>query len=191
MAHPVIQAVGFTGSRRGGLALHALAQSRAQPIPVFAEMSSINPVFLLPAALRLRAAVMAQEFVDSMTLGVGQFCTSPGVVVAIDGSALEAFMVAAAAAVAAKPAGTMLSPAICEAHRAGGSRLDDRPGVQCLAQGKASDGPCRAQARLYGAAAKDFISDANLSEEVFGAICHCAGGTQGAPIGHTCHHCLK
>ncbi|MDV2118321.1 aldehyde dehydrogenase (NADP(+)) [Burkholderia pseudomallei] len=96
VAHPAIRAVGFTGSRAGGLALMGVAARRHEPIPVFAEMSSINPFFVLPGALRARGAQIAQGFVESLTLGVGQFCTNPGLVVALEGPDLKAFVDAAA-----------------------------------------------------------------------------------------------
>ncbi len=76
--HPAIQAVGFTGSLTGGKALLQLAQQRPQPIPLFAEMSAINPLIILPQALAARAASLAKDLVASFTLGGGQFCTRPG-----------------------------------------------------------------------------------------------------------------
>ena len=83
VANPAIKAVGFTGSRAGGFALLAVANRRPEPIPVYAEMSSINPVFLLPDALKQNAQSIAEGFVGSLTLGAGQFCTNPGVVVGL------------------------------------------------------------------------------------------------------------
>ena len=91
--HPAIQAVGFTGSRRVGRTLVALAAAREVPIPVYAEMSSINPVFLLPAALAERAEKIAQGLIDSVTLGTGQFCTKPGIVIGDCGPDFERFRV--------------------------------------------------------------------------------------------------
>ncbi|MGM0786061.1 MAG: aldehyde dehydrogenase family protein, partial [Pseudomonadota bacterium] len=88
VADPRIQAVGFTGSRSGGLALQRTAQARPQPIPVYAEMSSINPVFLLPEALKARADKIAEGFVGSLTMGAGQFCTNPGLVIGVKGPEL-------------------------------------------------------------------------------------------------------
>ncbi|MCZ3114740.1 aldehyde dehydrogenase family protein, partial [Acinetobacter baumannii] len=104
VAHPAIQAVGFTGSRRGGLALMAIAAARPAPIPVYAEMSSVNPNILLPAALARRVEALARDFVASVTLGCGQFCTNPGLVLAVGGEAFERFVAAAAGAIAAVPA---------------------------------------------------------------------------------------
>ncbi|WP_162623143.1 aldehyde dehydrogenase family protein, partial [Billgrantia lactosivorans] len=109
---PRIQAVGFTGSRGGGTALMKTAQSRPQPIPVYAEMSSINPVFLLPEALRARGAQIAEGFVASLNMGAGQFCTNPGLVIAVKGPELSAFVEAAGDAVKASAAQTMLTPGI-------------------------------------------------------------------------------
>ena len=78
--HPVTQAVGFTGSRAGGTALMEIADKRPQPIPVYAEMSSINPIVILPGALERGEEALAEAFFGSLTLGVGQFCTNPGLV---------------------------------------------------------------------------------------------------------------
>jgi NADP-dependent aldehyde dehydrogenase len=78
VAHPLIQAVGFTGSLEGGMALYNIAQNRPQPIPVFAEMSSVNPLVVMPQALAARGAQIAQETVASFNMGCGQFCTKPG-----------------------------------------------------------------------------------------------------------------
>ena len=90
VSHPAIKAVGFTGSRQGGMALVRAAAQRPEPIPVYAEMSSINPMFLLPDALAQGAGKIGSGFVDSLTLGSGQFCTNPGLVIAIEGEALNA-----------------------------------------------------------------------------------------------------
>jgi len=81
VAHPLIKAVGFTGSRSGGLALMKIAANRSEPIPVYAEMSSINPVFLLPSALKKNSSTIASGFAGSLAMGAGQFCTNPGLVV--------------------------------------------------------------------------------------------------------------
>ena len=103
VADPRIKAVGFTGSRAGGLALMRIAAERPEPIPVYAEMSSINPVLVLPAALAARGVQIAKNFVASLTMGAGQFCTNPGLVLAQESRDLESFVSAAAEAVGAKP----------------------------------------------------------------------------------------
>ena len=90
MAHPAIKAGGFTGSRGGGLKLLEIARSRPEPIPFYAEMSSINPVFILPHALEQRGAQIAAGLSASITLGVGQFCTNPGIVAAPAGASGDA-----------------------------------------------------------------------------------------------------
>ncbi len=169
VAHPAISAVGFTGSRSGGTALMAIAARRPEPIPVHAEMSSINPVYLLPAALDARAARIAQEFVASMTLGAGQFCTNPGLIVAIAGPALEQFVAAASSTLSASSAATMLTAGIHGAYCAGVARLARHPNVQTLARGQSGHGANQTPAALFAIDAQPFLADASLHEEVFGA----------------------
>jgi len=120
--HPAIQAVGFTGSRRVGRTLVALAAAREVPIPVYAEMSSINPVFLLPGALAQRAEAIAQGLIDSVTLGTGQFCTKPGIVIGVAGPDFERFRAAAESSVEAKAATTMLNSGIHRAYCQGAAQ---------------------------------------------------------------------
>ncbi|CAG2152391.1 aldehyde dehydrogenase (NADP(+)) [Cupriavidus numazuensis] len=168
VAHPAIQAVGFTGSRSGGLALMQVASNRAQPIPVYAEMSSINPVFLLPEALSARGEAIARELADSLVLGVGQFCTNPGLLLALEGPALDTFRAAAGAAVTAKPAGTMLTPGIQRAFEHGITSLSDIPGLARTATGQASTGPNQACAAVFETTAQRFIADPRMHAEVFG-----------------------
>ena len=147
VAHPAIKAVGFTGSRAGGIALMQTAAARKEPIPVYAEMSSINPVFLLPGALD--NPKLPQAFADSLTLGAGQFCTNPGLLVGLKGEQLQGFIDATAAALGAKGAATMLTPGIHKAYVKGVTGLSQVAGVKQLAAGQASDAPCAAQAFLY------------------------------------------
>jgi len=169
VAHPAIKAVGFTGSRQGGLALVRVANARPEPIPVYAEMSSINPVFLFPAALAARAEAMARGFVDSLTLGAGQFCTNPGLVIAIDSPALQRFVSAASEALAAKPAQTMLTPGIHQAYAASTARAEEVAGVEKAASGlSAGDMPNAASAALYATDAQCLLSSPALMEEMFG-----------------------
>ncbi|KAF1050180.1 aldehyde dehydrogenase (NADP(+)) [Xylophilus sp.] len=169
VAHPAIKAVGFTGSRQGGLALVKIANARPEPIPVYAEMSSINPVFLLPAALASRAEAIGRGFADSLTLGAGQFCTNPGLVLAIDGPDLQRFVDAASAAIAGKPAATMLTQGIHEAYTSGVAKLAAVDGVTQAAQGQpAGDAPNAAQAGLYVTDAQRLLSSADLEGEIFG-----------------------
>ncbi|WP_256078236.1 aldehyde dehydrogenase (NADP(+)) [Massilia sp. YIM B04103] len=168
VSHPAIKAVGFTGSRHGGLALMRIAAQRQEPIPVYAEMSSINPVFLLPGALADDAAKLAQAYVDSLTLGSGQFCTNPGLLLGIDSPELQQFAAAVAAALPAKVGSTMLTPGIHQSYQAGVARLSGQNGVQLLAQGQPGPGACAAQAAVYQCDAETFLRTAALEDENFG-----------------------
>ncbi len=169
VAHPRMKAVGFTGSRAGGLALMEVAAKRAEPIPVYAEMSSINPVFMLPNRLQENPADRAAEFVASLTLGAGQFCTNPGLVVGLAGEALDAFMEAAQAALAQCAAQTMLTENIHATYGDGVSELSAHAAVCELASGAAATGPNQCQAKLFQIASEDFLADARLADEIFGA----------------------
>ena len=167
--HPAIAAVGFTGSRAGGLALVAIAQARPVPIPVYAEMSSINPVVLMPAALAARGADLGRAFVGSLTMGSGQFCTNPGLVVAVEGEGLDAFEAAAAEALAAHAPQAMLTGGIRAAFAEGTARLADADGVTQLAAGLEGDGVATEMARLFATDGATVRARPDLAEEVFGA----------------------
>jgi len=185
VADPRIQAVGFTGSRAGGIALMRIAQSRPQPIPVYGELSAVNPVFLLPAALDARADALGAQFVDSLTLGAGQFCTNPGLVLAIDGAGLDRFLSAAKAALAQRSAQPMLTPGISEAYRRGVDRLEYEPNVRCVARGLDSEEPNRGRAGLYTTDADSFLAQPALHEEIFGAaalVVRCRDAAQLAAV---------
>lgn len=169
VAHPGVKAVGFTGSRQGGLALLNIANNRHEPIPVYAEMSSINPVFLLPRALASRTDALAQGFVDSLTMGSGQFCTNPGLVLAIDGPDLQRFVVAAGKALSAKAAQTMLTPGIHAAYKSGRAQVEAVQGVERVACGADAAGqPNAAQAALYVTDAQRLLRSPALQAEMFG-----------------------
>jgi 2,5-dioxopentanoate dehydrogenase len=168
VAHPAIKAVGFTGSRAGGTALMRIAAQRPEPIPVYAEMSSINPVFLLPQALAARGAAIAQGFVDSLVLGAGQFCTNPGLAIAIDSQALAQFVDTATGALGGKPAQTMLTAGIHAAYEQGAQRLAQTPGVTAIAHGQPESGPNQACAALFVTDAQTFLAQPALEDEVFG-----------------------
>ena len=167
-AHPAIKAVGFTGSRQGGLALVRTANARPEPIPVYAEMSSINPVFLLPDALAAGGAKLAGAFVDSLTLGVGQFCTNPGLVIGLAGKDLDAFRASAAEALGAKGAGTMLTAGIHQAYVDAVGRRHGIADVELVAQGRSEGAGCAAQAALYATDAATYLASPALDEEIFG-----------------------
>jgi alpha-ketoglutaric semialdehyde dehydrogenase len=166
--HPRIAAVGFTGSRSGGLALVAAAQSRPVPIPVYAEMSSVNPVILLPAALASSGASLGTAFATSLTTSAGQLCTNPGLVFAL-GDPAE-FLAAAGEAVQAAPGAAMLTTNIQQSYVAGVSRLVDAAGVDEVALGGTDDAIAACgQAGLFVTDGDTFLAEPTLQEEVFGA----------------------
>jgi len=169
VANAAVKAVGFTGSRAGGLALMNVAANRPEPIPVYAEMSSINPVFLLPNELAENASALATGFVGSLTMGAGQFCTNPGVVIGLAGDDLTNFIDKASAALSESPAQTMLSTNIHSAYNMGVSKLSANGAVVEVATGLASTEPNRCQAKIFSTTAAQFLTDDNLSNEVFGA----------------------
>jgi alpha-ketoglutaric semialdehyde dehydrogenase len=168
VSDPRIKAVAFTGSRAGGLALSKLAAARAEPIPVYAEMSSINPVVLLPGALQLRAEAMAAGFVASLTLGSGQFCTNPGLLIAIDGPGLARFIAAAGDALAKTAPGQMLSANICANYHQGVTRLRAHAQLSPVASGPVAGAGSLASGALFEVQAQQFIMEPALAEEVFG-----------------------
>ncbi|WP_414444400.1 aldehyde dehydrogenase (NADP(+)) [Burkholderia sp. 22PA0106] len=169
VADPRIKAVGFTGSRSGGVALMKVAAARAEPIPVYAEMSSINPVYLLPGALRTRADALGQAFAASLTLGAGQFCTNPGLLLAVASPDLERFVATAAAALSGSAAQVMLTPDISSAYDAGVAALLEHPAVTVLARGLPGSGPNRCRATWFATDADAFLGSDALQAEVFGA----------------------
>ncbi|QBY50908.1 aldehyde dehydrogenase (NADP(+)) [Cupriavidus oxalaticus] len=163
-----IKAVGFTGSRAGGQALMAIAAARQEPIPVYAEMSSINPVLLFPHALANRAQAIGTAFASSLTLGAGQFCTNPGLVLAVESEGLDQFLEAAAASLADIGAQNMLTAGILRAFCNGVGTLAQHPQVQLVARGKAGNA-LQGQAALFSTSAEAFLADETLRHEVFGA----------------------
>ena len=164
-----IKAVGFTGSRGGGLAIVAMAAARPEPIPVYAEMSSINPVYLMPGALAARAEALGKAFVGSLTMGAGQFCTNPGLVLGIAGPELDTFVASASTALADYAPPAMLTPGIHAAYEAGRKALAGNAQVRCIAEGKVGEGVNQGTGALFVAEAAAFIADDTLSHEVFGA----------------------
>ncbi|MBU3079519.1 aldehyde dehydrogenase (NADP(+)) [Sphingomonas sp. XMGL2] len=177
VADPRIKAVGFTGSRGGGLALVGIAAARPEPIPVYAEMSSVNPVLLFPAALAARAEALGAAFIQSLTMGAGQFCTNPGIVIALSGPDLDRFTAAAAAALAESRATPMLSPGIYSAYETGVAALAGHPSVETIARGCVGEGINQGRGALFATDVARFKADAALGHEVFGAssvIVRCA-----------------
>jgi 2,5-dioxopentanoate dehydrogenase len=165
---PRIKAVGFTGSRAGGLALAAAAAARPEPIPVYAEMSSVNPVVVLPGALSEPAAVdsLAEAYVASLTLGSGQFCTNPGVVFVPEGEEGDRFVAHAGEAVRDSQGQVMLTTGIAAAYRDGVDRLRTEAQVEILAEGQF--GPDEGAPPAVLAQTRLDVAGAAF-EEVFGA----------------------
>ncbi len=165
--HPAIQAVGFTGSLKGGRALCDMAAARPQPIPVFAEMSSINPVILLPQALEVRGETVARELTASVVQGCGQFCTNPGLVIGLRSPGFSVFIQQLAAAMAAQPAQTMLNAGTLRSYAKGLEALHAHAGIRHLA-GSTQQG-AQAQPQLFQADVSLLLEgDEVLQEEVFG-----------------------
>ncbi|MWV10769.1 aldehyde dehydrogenase family protein [Pseudomonas sp. R-28-1W-6] len=165
--HPAIQAVGFTGSLKGGRALCDMAAARPQPIPVFAEMSSINPVLVLPAALAARGEQIARELADSVVQGCGQFCTNPGLVIGIASPAFSLFSANLIAEIGRRPAQTMLNSGTLHSYAKGVAALHAHPGVRHLA-GQPQEGR-QALPQLFQADVRLLLEhDELLQEEVFG-----------------------
>ncbi|MBI1375428.1 MAG: aldehyde dehydrogenase family protein [Phycisphaera sp.] len=168
--HPAAKAVGFTGSLRGGRAIFNAAAARPEPIPVYAEMGSTNPVFILPGALAERAEAIAQGYIQSVTLGVGQFCTNPGLVFGLKGDGLDTFIGAATKhATEAAPA-TMLHKGIHDSFVAGVARIGATHGVEVAGQSSADANGDAAQAPcvIFTTTAETLVEHEHLFEEVFG-----------------------
>jgi 2,5-dioxopentanoate dehydrogenase len=168
--HPATAAVGFTGSHAAGRALFNAAASRPHPIPVFAEMSSINPVFLLRDALRERGAALAQGLLTSFTLGVGQFCTKPGLVFLQRGPETDNFLEKLAEAVRAAPCGTMLTSGIRDAFVENRRKITNIADVKTFATGSAIADASLTQTEtsVASTAAATFLSQPTLATEAFG-----------------------
>ncbi|MCW3098646.1 MAG: Aldehyde Dehydrogenase [Chthonomonadaceae bacterium] len=168
--HPKLEAVGFTGSLGAGRALYDAAAARPKPIPVYAEMGSVNPVFVLPGALAERGEKIAEGLAQSVTLGVGQFCTNPGVVVGLQSEGLTGFLRTAAERLSAVSPGTMLYPHIQQAFVQGTERLKSAEGVRTEAEPQTVADGTRTQvnAALFSTDAAHFLGQHDLREEVFG-----------------------
>ncbi len=168
--HPVIRAVGFTGSLQGGRALCDAAAARPDPIPVYAEMGSINPVFLLPGALAQRAEQLAVGLHQSVTLGVGQFCTNPGLVLAVDGEPLETFLRELGRRIDETAPATMLMEPIRASYEEGTHRLQSAARVECRGRSRVAADKAKTQcgAALFVTDAENFLANRELRGEVFG-----------------------
>ena len=166
--HPLVRAVGFTGSLAGGRALFDLAMSRPEPIPFFGELGSVNPMFVLPAAASARGAEIGRGWAGSLTMGAGQFCTNPGIAVIEEGAEGDAVVEAAAEALRDVGAQTMLTDGIAAAYRDGVERFEGRNAVRPVLQSR-QDGRSALPA-LYETDARAYLQDHALGEEVFGPL---------------------
>lgn len=168
--HPITQAVGFTGSLRGGRALMDVAAARPTPIPVYAEMGSVNPVFVLPGALKERASKIAEGYIGSVTMGVGQFCTNPAIVLGIMGNELQQFISNAAALATKVAPQTMLHSGICQAYDAGTAVWQTIDGLELAGQSETptKDGATQAACRIFTTTVDVLEKNEELNREVFG-----------------------
>ncbi|MGB3876202.1 MAG: aldehyde dehydrogenase (NADP(+)) [Shinella zoogloeoides] len=166
--HPLIKAVGFTGSLAGGRALFNLCAARPEPIPFFGELGSVNPMFLLPEAMKARAEGLGQGWAGSLTMGAGQFCTNPGIAIVADGPDADRFTAAAIEALGKVGAQTMLTDGIAKAYHDGKARFESRNTVKPLFT---TDSAGRdALPNLFEISGEQFLADHALSEEVFGPL---------------------
>ncbi|MCZ4366320.1 aldehyde dehydrogenase (NADP(+)) [Sulfitobacter dubius] len=166
--HPLIKAVGFTGSLGGGRALFDLCAARPEPIPFFGELGSVNPMFVLPEACKARGQALGEGWAGSLTMGAGQFCTNPGIAVVPKGAEGDSFVAAATAALQDAPAQVMLTDGIAQAYRDGKARFDRRNAVQPRLS---TDSEGRnALPNLYETDSAAYLQDHELGEEVFGPL---------------------
>lgn len=166
--HPLIKAVGFTGSLAGGRALFNLCAARPEPIPFFGELGSVNPMFLLPEAMKARAEGLGQGWAGSLTMGAGQFCTNPGIAVVTDGADADRFTAAAVEALSKVGPQTMLTDGIAKAYHDGQARFESRNTVKPLLTTQSSGR--EALPNLFEISGEQFLADHALSEEVFGPL---------------------
>ncbi|WP_231491262.1 aldehyde dehydrogenase (NADP(+)) [Pedobacter sp. Leaf170] len=168
--HPLTKAVTFTGSYNGGMALVKLAQERKEPIPLFAEMGSINPIVLLPEAINTQAEELAKKYAASITLGAGQFCTNPGLMLAISSPELENFKQVLAAEISKVPSATMLTPGIANNYIKLSTAVHAEDGVELLSASTVKNAELQNQseAKVAQVSAAKFIENPKLHEEIFG-----------------------
>jgi NADP-dependent aldehyde dehydrogenase len=166
--HPKVKAVGFTGSIRGGRALYDLAAKREEPIPVFAEMGSVNPVVFLPEALKARSEALAKTYAGSVTLGTGQFCTNPGLLFGIKGAGLDHFIKRLAEEIVLIEPGCMLHPNIIGAYEANKGKALSQKGLQLVAEYEQEVGNNMARQAVTTVEGGTFLDNPALHQEVFG-----------------------
>ncbi|AYB34625.1 aldehyde dehydrogenase (NADP(+)) [Chryseolinea soli] len=165
--HPLTKGVAFTGSRQGGMALFELAAQRTEPIPVFAEMGSVNPIVLLPESIRTHKE-LPKLLAASVLQGVGQFCTNPGLILALKGEGLDKFLDEFAAEIRISVPAKMLHPGIAKNYSILKNNALGQPGVSVLAAVDEAGDASFGAATVAIVSARDFINNPHLSEEIFG-----------------------
>jgi NADP-dependent aldehyde dehydrogenase len=166
--HPGVKAVGFTGSIKGGRALYDMAAQREEPIPVFAEMGSINPVVFLSEALIQRGEGLAKTYASSITLGTGQFCTNPGLLLGVKGESLDAFIEKLGSEIQAIQPSVMLHPNIMGAYEANASRAISQPNTTVVADYQGDIAANFAKPIITTVEGSTFLENPTLHHEVFG-----------------------
>lgn len=166
--HPMIKGVGFTGSIKGGRALYDMAAQRPEPIPVFAEMGSVNPIVILPAYLEQNLTEAVTTYASSITLGTGQFCTNPGLILGIENDALLAFETQLAEEIEKISPSCMLHPTIEANYSAGKERVTEEPGVKVLGAFEGEIAPNFARQTVASVDGATFLKNPTLHQEVFG-----------------------
>lgn len=166
--HPLIKAVGFTGSLAGGRALFDLCAARPEPIPFFGELGSVNPMFVMPEAVKNRAEALGKGWAGSLTMGAGQFCTNPGIAVMLDNADSKAMIATASAALSEVAAQTMLTDGIADAYRSGVAAME-KTGIQAVVR-SADTGDRTARPNLFTVTGQAWLDNPTLHQEVFGPL---------------------
>ncbi len=166
--HPKVKGVGFTGSIKGGSAIYRLASEREEPIPVFAEMGSVNPVIALPSALNEKGEAWAKKYAGSIMLGAGQFCTNPGLILGLKSTALDDFITSLGREIEELQPICMLHPNIHRNYETGKSELSNQDGVHVVAEHSVAVAPNHAQQKILTVAGDRFLKNPKLHQEVFG-----------------------
>jgi NADP-dependent aldehyde dehydrogenase len=170
VTHPKVKGVGFTGSIRGGTALYNLGTQRDEPIPVFAEMGSVNPVVILPSALENKKDHWASQYAASITLGAGQFCTNPGLLIGIKGEALDSFITTLGEQLSALEPTSMLHPNIHENYEKGRKEISSHEKVSVAGMFQDELPPNHGRQQLLTVSGSDFLANPVMHQEVFGPL---------------------
>lgn len=166
--HEGIKAVGFTGSIKGGMALYKLASERKEPIPVFAEMGSINPVIALPGAIKEKGDYWAKQYAGSITMGAGQFCTNPGLIMGVEGAALDEFTNLLGKELEQISPSCMLHPNIQKGYKDAMEKVSGQEGTKVIGSYNENVPPNYAQQKIITVLGGEFLANPTLHQEVFG-----------------------